>query len=257
MSTPRNVERRPREEAFATRVDTTVRTATITDVLEFVDQSRTAFHVVRLPETTIVAANVAAAELYGQSADVIIGRHASSLFRGADQVHAAIALSTLAVAAVDSYCVECRSAATTAGVKVRLCVRRFDLEGAQVAVAMTVPVEQQRPLDAVEEEFATATGIAWVSTSPTRRTAGADGSDSGDIAEGVFAVLDRLTGRQREIVAALLRGERTSETAALMFLSKSTVRSHLSAIFSEFGVHSQSELLALLRSQTAPVGPAL
>lgn len=232
--------------SFAT--GTTERPATMTDVLEFVSQSRQAFHVVRLPETPIVAANAAAVELYGESGDVIIGRHASSLFHGSDQVHAAIALSTLAAGALDSYCVECRSAIAPSGVKVRLCVRRFDVEDAQIAVVMTVPVDQPRPLDAVEEEFATAEGIAWISTASAARTTSADGSASGDVVEDTFAVLDRLSARQRQIVAALLRGERTSETAAAMFLSKSTVRSHLSAIFNEFGVHSQTELLALLRS---------
>jgi DNA-binding CsgD family transcriptional regulator len=258
MSTSRKVERGPDEESFAiTKVDPEVRPSTMTDVLEFVGRSRQAFHVVRLPETTIVAANIAAVELYGESADVIIGRHASSLFRGADQVHAAVALSALAAGAIDSYSVECRSAIATSGVKARLCVRRFEVEDAQVAVAMTVPVEQQRPLDAVEEEFAAAKGIAWVSTSPRPRTISADGSGSTDGSERVFAVLDRLTARQREIVAALLRGERTSETAAAMFLSTSAVRSHLSTIFDQFGVHSQTELLALLRSRRAPVVPAL
>jgi DNA-binding CsgD family transcriptional regulator len=235
-------------------VDTEVRPSTMTDVVEFVSRSRQAFHVVRLPQTTVVAVNAAAVELYGESADVVLGRHASSLFRGADQVHADIALSILAVGAIDSYCVECRSPITTSGVNVRLCVRRFDVEQGQVAVVMTVPVEQRRALDAVEEEFATATGIAWVSKSPTPRITGADRSASGDVAERAFAVLDRLSARQREIVAALLRGERTSETAASMFLSTSTVRSHLSAIFNAFGVHSQTELLALLRSQKAAAG---
>jgi DNA-binding NarL/FixJ family response regulator len=234
-------------------VDTEVRPCTMTDVLEFIGRSRHAFHVVRLPETTIVEANVAAVELYGQSASVIIGRHASSLFHGADQVHAAVALSALAAGAIDSYSVECQSAISTSGVKVRLCVRRFDVEQGRVAVAMTVPAEQQRPLDLVEEEFATATGIAWVSRSPRPRTTPSHGSGSGHAAVSAFAVLDRLSARQREIVAALLRGERSSEIAAAIFVSQSTVRSHLSTIFSEFGVHSQSELLALLRSQNTAV----
>ena len=101
------------------------------------------------------------------------------------------------------------------------------------------------------EAFATAKGIGWVSRSPTLRTTRSVESGSGQVAESVFAVLDRLSARQREIVAALLRGERTSETAASMFLSQSTVRSHLSAIFNQFGVHSQTELLVLLRSQNA------
>jgi DNA-binding CsgD family transcriptional regulator len=46
-----------------------------------------------------------------------------------------------------------------------------------------------------------------------------------------------------------LRGKRVATIARMMFISQSTVRNHLSAIFERFGVHSQAELLALLRSQ--------
>jgi DNA-binding CsgD family transcriptional regulator len=33
-----------------------------------------------------------------------------------------------------------------------------------------------------------------------------------------------------------------------MYLSKSTVRNHLSVVYGKFGVHSQAELLAKLRN---------
>jgi DNA-binding CsgD family transcriptional regulator/PAS domain-containing protein len=54
-----------------------------------------------------------------------------------------------------------------------------------------------------------------------------------------------LSPRQREIVARLIRGQRVATIAAEMYLSRSTVRNHLSAIFAKVGVHSQAELLAL------------
>lgn len=57
---------------------------------------------------------------------------------------------------------------------------------------------------------------------------------------------DELTGRQAEIVARLIAGERPAEIARSMFLSAATVRNHLSAIYRKFGVHSQTELLAAL-----------
>jgi DNA-binding NarL/FixJ family response regulator len=44
-----------------------------------------------------------------------------------------------------------------------------------------------------------------------------------------------------------LRGERVSTIAADLYLSASTIRNHLSAIFAKAGVHSQTELLALYR----------
>jgi PAS domain S-box-containing protein len=57
-----------------------------------------------------------------------------------------------------------------------------------------------------------------------------------------------LSPRQVEILTRLLRGERVATIAAELFLSPTTVRNHLTAVFRKFGVHSQVELLALLRS---------
>jgi DNA-binding CsgD family transcriptional regulator len=56
-----------------------------------------------------------------------------------------------------------------------------------------------------------------------------------------------LSARQWEIVSRLVRGERVATIAAELYLSQSTVRNHLSAIFRKAGVHSQQELLALWR----------
>jgi DNA-binding CsgD family transcriptional regulator len=65
-----------------------------------------------------------------------------------------------------------------------------------------------------------------------------------------LAALDQLSRRQREVVDRLLRGERVSSIAASMYISASTVRNHLSQSFNAFGVHNQSELLALLGSHS-------
>ncbi len=56
-----------------------------------------------------------------------------------------------------------------------------------------------------------------------------------------------LSPRQWEVISRLVRGERVATIAAEMYLSQSTVRNHLSAIFHKMGVHSQNELLALWR----------
>jgi PAS domain S-box-containing protein len=50
--------------------------------------------------------------------------------------------------------------------------------------------------------------------------------------------------RQWEILTRLVRGERVEEIAADLYLSPSTVRNHLAAIYKKFGVHSQTQLLA-------------
>jgi DNA-binding CsgD family transcriptional regulator len=58
--------------------------------------------------------------------------------------------------------------------------------------------------------------------------------------------LSGLSRRQVEILRRLTRGERVSAIARELFISQSTVRNHLSAIYRRVGVHSQSELLARL-----------
>jgi DNA-binding CsgD family transcriptional regulator len=61
-----------------------------------------------------------------------------------------------------------------------------------------------------------------------------------------FPQMEALTLRQWEVLSRLMRGERVPTIAMALFVSQSTVRNHLSAIFERFGVHSQAELLALL-----------
>jgi DNA-binding CsgD family transcriptional regulator len=62
------------------------------------------------------------------------------------------------------------------------------------------------------------------------------------------STIEKLPGRQRQIVDALLNGDRTSTIAATMYVCPSTVRNHLSQVYRVFGVHSQAELLAALRA---------
>jgi PAS domain S-box-containing protein len=64
-----------------------------------------------------------------------------------------------------------------------------------------------------------------------------------------FPELANLSTRQWHVLSALMRGERVPEIANAMSVSQSTVRNHLSKIFRALGVHSQSELLALLRER--------
>ena len=73
--------------------------------------------------------------------------------------------------------------------------------------------------------------------------------------------LNELSSRQWEVVRRLVRGERVPAIAQQMYLSQGTVRNHLAAVFRKAGVHSQQELIALLRdarrrSSSAPPGSA-
>lgn len=61
--------------------------------------------------------------------------------------------------------------------------------------------------------------------------------------------LGQLTTRQWEILRRLSRGERVPTIANALFVSQSTVRNHLATIFQKFGVHSQAELLEVVREQ--------
>lgn len=55
-----------------------------------------------------------------------------------------------------------------------------------------------------------------------------------------------LTRRQREVLRLAALGSGNSEIAELLYLSESTVKSHLSAAFAKIGVSSRSEAAALL-----------
>lgn len=62
-----------------------------------------------------------------------------------------------------------------------------------------------------------------------------------------FPQLRSLSSKQWDALTRLLRGDRVPAIAEEMFMSQSAVRNHLSEVFRRFDVHSQSELLALLR----------
>jgi PAS domain S-box-containing protein len=58
-----------------------------------------------------------------------------------------------------------------------------------------------------------------------------------------------LSGRQWEIVQRLAQGQDAAAIASAMYLSPSTVRNHLVAVYRKLGVHSQVQLLARLRDE--------
>jgi len=51
--------------------------------------------------------------------------------------------------------------------------------------------------------------------------------------------MSRLSSREHEIVSPLLGGDRVPAIAEALFITQSTVRNHLSAVFQKLGVHSQ------------------
>jgi DNA-binding CsgD family transcriptional regulator len=66
--------------------------------------------------------------------------------------------------------------------------------------------------------------------------------------------LGKLTSREWAVLTRLLDGQRISAIAADLFVSRSTVRNHLSSIYAKLGVHTQVDLIRLIRRGTK--GPA-
>ncbi len=58
--------------------------------------------------------------------------------------------------------------------------------------------------------------------------------------------LSKLTIRQRQVLAHLLRGVGERRTAYLLGISVNTVHSHVRGIYAAFEVHSLTELMSLL-----------
>jgi DNA-binding CsgD family transcriptional regulator len=62
--------------------------------------------------------------------------------------------------------------------------------------------------------------------------------------------LGKLTSREWAVLTRLLDGQRASAIAADLYVSQSTVRNHLSSIYAKLGVHSQVDLIRLMRRET-------
>jgi DNA-binding CsgD family transcriptional regulator len=67
-------------------------------------------------------------------------------------------------------------------------------------------------------------------------------------------MLSLLSARELDVVTRLHAGDRVPAIARALFLSPSTVRNQLSSVFTKTGVHSQQELLHLLRDQDEASG---
>jgi diguanylate cyclase (GGDEF)-like protein len=72
-----------------------------------------------------------------------------------------------------------------------------------------------------------------------------------NLSDEALADTEQFSSRQIEVLRRLLNGERVPAIARALFLSQSTVRNHLSAIYQRVGVHSQEELLSLFRARVA------
>jgi DNA-binding CsgD family transcriptional regulator/PAS domain-containing protein len=67
---------------------------------------------------------------------------------------------------------------------------------------------------------------------------------------GTSSRLNRLSTRELEIVRRLAAGDRVPTIAESLYVAQSTIRNQLSAVFRKLGVHSQQELIDLLREMS-------
>ena len=68
-------------------------------------------------------------------------------------------------------------------------------------------------------------------------------------------LLRELTAREREVLEHLMQGSRVQSIANALFISQSTVRNHLKAIYRKLDVSSQAELIEKVRSLARPGAP--
>jgi DNA-binding CsgD family transcriptional regulator len=72
-----------------------------------------------------------------------------------------------------------------------------------------------------------------------------------DASRDLFFDESRMTPREREIALLLAEGLSYKEIGARLFLSLSTVQTHVTRIYGKTGVNSKTELSRLLTSSTA------
>ena len=66
-----------------------------------------------------------------------------------------------------------------------------------------------------------------------------------------------LSRRERDVMRLIVDGQTNDQIAASLFLSTSTVKSHLTSAFAKLGVSSRAEASALLLDPDEPVGMAV
>jgi len=85
-----------------------------------------------------------------------------------------------------------------------------------------------------------AQGGALLSPSITRRLIGRF-AERLAVDTGVSARLERLTNREREVLAAIARGSSNAEISEELFIGAATVKSHVSSILAKLGLRDRAQ----------------
>ena len=135
------------------------------------------------------------------------------------------------------------SASRTARV---LVLTTFDLDeyalGALRAGASGFILKDVRPAELVSAVRTVASGDAVVSPRATRRLLeeyGRLASNRGPVSSRAMEDIERLSDREREVLAAMARGLSNGEIAEAFYVSEATVKSHVGRILAKLGVRDR------------------
>jgi DNA-binding NarL/FixJ family response regulator len=109
--------------------------------------------------------------------------------------------------------------------------------GASAFVLKDIPPEQLAP--AVRT---VADGGALLAPSITRRLIGRFAAPL-NVNAAVSRRLERLTDRERDVLAAVARGSSNSEIAEELFIGAATVKSHVSSILIKLGLRDRTQVV--------------
>ena len=122
-------------------------------------------------------------------------------------------------------------------------------ERAEILAALSAGVHGYIPKSLPSTEIADAIravldGRIYVPAAIGRREPGAPLTSGGPIESGH----DKLTGRQKEVLNELLKGQASKEIARTLDIAEGTVKIHLAAIYRALGVRTRAEAIARLKS---------
>ena len=141
------------------------------------------------------------------------------------------------------------SASRTARV---LVLTTFDLDeyalGALRAGASGFILKDVRPAELVSAVRTVASGDAVVSPRATRRLLeeyGRLASNRGPVSSRAMEDIERLSDREREVLAAMARGLSNGEIAEAFYVSEATVKSHVGRILAKLGVRDRVQAVVV------------
>ncbi|MGY6501062.1 MAG: response regulator [Acidimicrobiales bacterium] len=111
------------------------------------------------------------------------------------------------------------------------------------------------PVDLINAVRVVAAGDALISPKITRRLIAefASRPQPGATAAAA-AVLDQLTGREREVLEVVAKGNSNAEIAAALFVSPATVKTHISRLLMKLDARDRAQLV-MIAYETGVVAP--